>query len=90
VGFEIINLGGHENISMNDLIRLIEGKIGKDAVIDYQEAARADMAANLADVTKAGKLLGWEPAVSLEEGVNRTIAWYRSNQEWAKQLDLNV
>ena len=90
VGYEIINLGGHENISMNDLIRLIEGKIGKDVVIDYHEAARADMAANLADVTKAGKLLGWEPAVNLEEGINRTIAWYRSNQEWAKQLDLNV
>jgi nucleoside-diphosphate-sugar epimerase len=90
VGFEIINLGGHENISMNGLIRLIERKIGKDAVIDYHEAARADMAANLADVTKAGNLLGWEPAVSLEEGINRTIAWYRSNQEWAKQLDLNV
>lgn len=90
VGFEIINLGGHENISMNDLIAMIERQVGKDAIIEHLPAARADMKANLADVTKAGKLLGWEPRVGLEEGISRTCAWYLANRDWVSQLKLNL
>jgi UDP-glucuronate 4-epimerase len=90
VGFEIINLGGHQNISMNDLIALIESKVGKSAAVDYLPAARADMTANLADVTKAGELLGWEPVISLEDGIDKTIQWYLQNREWAQDLDLNL
>ena len=90
VGFEIINLGGHQNISMIDLIALIESKVGKSAAVDYLPAARADMTANLADVTKAGELLGWEPVISLEDGIDKTIQWYLQNREWAQDLDLNL
>ena len=90
VSFEIINLGGHEDVSMNDLIALIEHKVGAKANINHHPFAKADMLANLADVSKAGSLLGWEPVVSLEEGISRTIAWYYNNRDWASQLDLNV
>jgi nucleoside-diphosphate-sugar epimerase len=90
VGFEIFNLGGHQNISMNELIHLIESKVGRKAEVDYLPPARADMTANLADVSKAGEKLGWEPAISLEEGIDRTIQWYRLNREWASLLDLNL
>ena len=90
VGYEIINLGGHESISMNGLIALIERKIGREAQIEYHPFHTADMKANLADVTKAGQLLGWEPRVGLEAGLDRTIAWYLENRSWAREIDLNV
>ncbi len=90
LGFETINLGGHENITMNDLIALIERKTGKKATIEHRPFAKADMKANLADVRKAGQLLGWEPRVGLEEGISRTISWYLENRDWASQLALNV
>jgi nucleoside-diphosphate-sugar epimerase len=88
--YEIINLGGHENITMNELISLMSKLVGKEAVVEYRPEVKADMRANLADVSKAGQLIGWEPTVGLEEGIARTIAWYYDNRDWANRLALNV
>jgi len=90
LGFEIINLGGHESISMNDLIGLIEGKVGRQAIVKHHPFHSADMKANLADVTKAGEILGWEPNVGLDEGLSRTIDWYLQNRDWASQIETGV
>lgn len=90
VGFEIINLGGHETITMNELIAMIEEKVGRKAMITYHPFHSADMKANLADVTKAGELLGWEPNVGLEEGISRSIEWYNQNRDWASQIKIDV
>lgn len=86
VGYEIVNLGGHENVTLNQLIAKIEEKIGKKANIEYHPFPTADMRANLADVSKARSLLGWEPQVSLDDGIERTIDWYRQEREWASLL----
>lgn len=88
VGYEIFNLGGHENISMNELIALLERKIGRKANVVHHPFPAADMAANLADVTKAGQLLGWEAQIGLEEGLERTINWYNAERAWASQLEV--
>jgi UDP-glucuronate decarboxylase len=72
------------------LIALIEKKVGAEADIVHHPFPKADMLANLADVSKAGSHLGWEPAVSLEEGISRTIAWYNDNRDWARLLELNI
>ena len=90
IGYDIINLGGHEDITMNELIAMIARQVGKQAVVEYRPVVKADMKANLADISKAGALLGWEPIVGLEEGIAKTIAWYYENQVWASQLDLNL
>lgn len=87
VGYEIINLGGHETITINELIRMLERRIGNKAQINYYPAHPADLSANHANVEKGGKLLGWEPQVSLEEGVKRVIDWYNENRVWASQID---
>jgi nucleoside-diphosphate-sugar epimerase len=86
LGFEIINLGGHEQIKMNALIRMMEEAIGKPARVERRPAHKADMLANWADVSKARELLGWEPQVSLAEGVRRLIDWYHSERSWASQI----
>ena len=90
VGFEIVNLGGHETITMNELITLIEKKIGRKALVNHHPFHSADMMANQADVTKAGELLGWEPNIGLEEGISRAIEWYNQNRDWASKIDTGV
>lgn len=87
LGYEIINLGGHESISINDLIKKFEQAIGKEALIAHFPAHPADMSASWADVSKARRLLGWEPRVGLEEGIRQVIDWYRQEHDWAIQVD---
>jgi nucleoside-diphosphate-sugar epimerase len=86
LGHEIINLGGHEVITINDLVTLVEEVVGKKAVVEYGPPNLADMRSNWADVSKAGRLLGWEPQVDLREGVRRLAEWYSREQSWAKDV----
>jgi len=86
LGYEIVNLGGHEVITINDLITLLEDVIGKKAIVDYGPAVQADMRSNWADVSKAGELLGWEPQFNLREGAKRLYKWYVAEREWAKDV----
>jgi nucleoside-diphosphate-sugar epimerase len=86
LGYEIFNLGGHEVISMNDLIALLEERIGKKAVLERHPPNPADMLNNLADVSKARRLLGWQPTVGLAEGVSRLVDWYKTEREWASRI----
>lgn len=86
LGFEIINLGGHEVITINQLIKLLEETIGKRARVEYGPPNLADMASNWADVSKAGTLLGWRPQVSLNEGVRRLVDWYVAERSWARSI----
>jgi UDP-glucuronate 4-epimerase len=86
VGYEIINLGGHEVITINDLIKLLEETVGKKAIIEYGPPNLADMPSNFADVSKAGRLLGWEPQVNLRAGVRRLVEWYNAEREWAREI----
>lgn len=86
VGFEVFNLGGHEVITVINLIRLMEDIIGKKADVRYGPANPADMLTNQADVTKAGRLLGWEPQVDMRAGVTKLVEWYNENRDWAKEI----
>jgi nucleoside-diphosphate-sugar epimerase len=87
LGYEIINLGGHESISINKLIEMLEAAIGRKAVVQHGPFDKADMMANWADVSKAGRLLGWEPNVGLQEGIGRMVAWYQQERSWASQIN---
>jgi nucleoside-diphosphate-sugar epimerase len=87
VGYEIINLGGHETIRIIDLIHRLEDLIGRKAQIEHLQMNPADMLANQANVEKAGRLLGWEPRVSLAEGLHNLLAWYRTEHAWASRLN---
>lgn len=87
LGYEIINLGGHESISINDLIKKFEQAIGKPARIKHYSAHPADMSASWADTSKARNLLGWEPRVGLDEGIQQVIKWYRQEHDWASRVD---
>ena len=86
VGYEVINLGGHEVITINNLVKLIEDVVGKKAVVQHGPPNPADMLTNWADVTKAGQLLGWEPQFDMRAGVEKLVEWYRAERAWAKDI----
>lgn len=90
LGYEIINLGGHEVITINQLLRSFEAKIGRQARVEYKPFHPADMLTNWADVSKAGALLGWQPQVSLDEGLDRLVRWYRAEESWLGALDVGA
>jgi UDP-glucuronate 4-epimerase len=86
LGYEVINLGGHEVITINDLVTLIEDVVGKKAIVEHGPPNPADMFTNWADVSKAGELLGWEPQFDMRSGVERLVEWYNAEREWAKDI----
>lgn len=86
VGYEIMNLGGHESITINEMIGRLEELIGCKAKVEYRPFHKADMLSNLADVSKARKLLDWEPRVDLQEGMRNLVDWYLKERSWASQV----
>ena len=86
VGFQIFNLGGHEQIKIIDLIHRIEAILGKKASIEQRPAHPADMQANWANVGKANRMLNWEPLVNLETGILELINWYKKERSWASKI----
>lgn len=86
LGYEIINIGGHEVITINNLIGLIEEVVGKKAEVVHGPPNPADMRSNWADVTKAGQLLGWEPQYDMRAGVEKLVEWYNAERGWAKDI----
>jgi UDP-glucuronate 4-epimerase len=86
MGYEIINLGGHEVIMINDLIHMFESLTGQKARVEYQPPHPADMTTNWADVSKARQVLEWEPSITLEQGVSNLVNWYNQERAWAKDI----
>ena len=87
LGYEIINLGGHEVISVNEMIGMLELRIGKRAMVSHHAFHPADVLVNHADISKAKTLLGWNPQINLEEGITRLVDWYMQEREWASQIE---
>ena len=87
VGYQIINLGGGRNpVSLNTIISKLEQLLGKKAKIDHKPFHVADLMETWADISKAKNLLGWEPQVSLDEGLEESVEWYINNQNWLKEI----
>ncbi len=74
---EIFNLGGEETTVLTDAIELLERYLGKKAIRDYQPPQRGDVHASLADTSKAERMLGYRPAISLKEGIRDLCRWYQ-------------
>lgn len=77
---EVINIGSGRQISVGDLALLIFSMMGKKAKICRDDLRvrpkKSEVERLVCDITKARKFLGWEPKVTLEEGLKRTIAWF--------------
>lgn len=76
-GYEIYNLGESRTTSLKELIGLIESSLGKKAKIKQMEAQAGDVSITYADITKAGRMLDYQPKVDLDEGIRRFVEWYK-------------
>ena len=75
--YEIINLGDSNTVELRRLISLIEGASGKKATIHTLPEQPGDVPITYANIDKARRLLGYEPKVKIEEGIERFVAWYQ-------------
>lgn len=75
--FDVFNLGENETIELKDLISAIEQTLGKKAKIKQLPEQPGDVPLTCADISKARKLLGYNPATKLSQGLPKFVAWFR-------------
>ena len=80
-GFEIFNLGESQTVTLSYLIELLENALGKKAVIDRQSIQPGDVPITFADISKAKKILGYNPQVKIDEGIPRFVEWFRASHK---------
>jgi len=76
--FEIFNLGNSHPVKLNELLASLEKVTGKKAIRERKDEQPGDVPLTWADISKAGKLLGYRPKTGLEDGLKKFVAWYRS------------
>jgi nucleoside-diphosphate-sugar epimerase len=80
VSGEVINVATGGRISLNQLFHAIRDLVGASVEPIHSAPRRGDVRDSLAGIDKARRLLGYAPTVSFDEGLRRTIAWYRATQ----------
>lgn len=75
----VINLGNYVEVQILDLARMVLELTGSGSKIEFHPLPIDDPRRRCPDVSKARKLLGWEPKTSLELGLLRTIRWFRGH-----------
>ncbi len=78
VAFEVFNLGNSRPVKLAELVELLERVTGCKALRDQKPMQPGDVPLTWADISKAGRLLGYRPAIRLEEGLKRFLTWYRA------------
>lgn len=77
--FDIFNLGGSQTTTLNELIEAVEAALGKKAVIEALPLQPGDVPLTYADVSKAGRLLGYAPHTPVSAGIPRYVEWALRN-----------
>ena len=75
--FEIFNLGNSHPVTLTNLIERLEHATGHKAVREQKPAQPGDVPLTWADISKPGRLLGYQPKTDLTEGLRRFVAWFR-------------
>jgi len=84
---ETINVGSGSEVTINDLANLVAIEAGRpDAAIEHDRPRPGDVSRLVADVARARALLGYEPQVSLSEGLQRLMRWYREQPKSPEEL----
>lgn len=77
--FEVINLGESRAVELREMVALLEKNLGKRAVIELMPPQPGDVPITYADITKASRLLGYNPAITFETGIRNFVQWYLEN-----------
>jgi UDP-N-acetylglucosamine/UDP-N-acetyl-alpha-D-glucosaminouronate 4-epimerase len=75
---QVINVGTGERHTLNETIKILDGIFGRQVTPRYDAPRAGDARHSHADISLARKLLGYEPGVRFEEGLNKTVDWFRT------------
>ena len=78
--YEIINIGSHNPISVNALIKTIEKEVKTSLNYKYIPKQDGDVQATYADISKAKRILNYTPKISLSQGINEYYIWFKNNE----------
>ena len=73
-----VNLGNPGEFTMLEFLEVVRRVAGGGGKVTFQPLPKGDPKQRRPDISRAKKVLGWEPAIALEEGLGRTIAWFRT------------
>ena len=76
-GYDVFNLGESQTVPLRKLVSLLEQAMGKKAVVEELPEQPGDVPITYADISKARRLLGYDPQIGIEEGVERFVRWFR-------------
>ena len=74
--YEVINLGESRTVELRELISLLEHELGQEAKIDRQPLQPGDVPQTFADISKARRLLGYNPQTQIEDGIRKFVEWF--------------
>jgi len=77
---EVINLGNDKEYTILELANIIKDLAGSSSKIVFKPLPIDDPVRRCPDITKAKKILNWKPTTSLEEGLKKTIVWFKDNE----------
>jgi UDP-glucuronate 4-epimerase len=83
--YEILNIGESQTTELRDLVAKIEKALNRKAQIRAMPPQAGDVPLTFADVSKAKRVLGYEPRTSIEEGLRKFVEWYRKNKNLNKE-----
>jgi dTDP-glucose 4,6-dehydratase len=90
---ETFNLGAGSEVTIGELAELVIELTGKSAQIEIDpqrlRPEKSEVQRLLSDNSLAGRRLGWQPQVSLRQGLQQVVNWYEAEREWAGQLKLD-
>ena len=79
--WDIFNLGENETVQLKDLIEAIEAAVGRKAKINQLPEQPGDVPLTCADISKARRLLGYNPTTNLRNGLPKFVEWFRAQQQ---------
>ncbi len=80
---QVYNIACNEQTSLNDLLAIMKGLAGSDLAPKYGPERAGDVKHSLADISKAQSLLGYQPSVTVRQGIKATLDWYRKHYHFA-------
>src|SRR5436309_5660396 len=84
---EVVNVATGVDIPVSEIARLVLDAVGKPAdLVQFVPERPGQVDRHIGSTEKAGRLLGWTARTSFEEGLERTVAWYRDNEAWWRAI----
>ncbi|UYZ58502.1 SDR family oxidoreductase [Hymenobacter latericus] len=82
---QVYNIAVADRTSLNDLFNILKEEAGVDITPEYGPNRAGDIRDSLADISKAQRLLGYDPQVRIREGLKRTLDWFRANEAFIQE-----